>query len=109
MGSRLTPSQLLRLWHRSAGTEEERVVWFGNRIADELLDEGSEGERASLLELRLNPTTYRTLRRAGYEWIDQVAKLSVRELKTIRMVGLNRAIQIRQAIERWKLTRPAGR
>lgn len=102
MRERLTPSELLRLWHRYPGAESERVVWFGNAIADLLLDEAPPVERVSIMELGLQPGTYRALRRAGYEWIDQLAKLSVRELKVIRMIGLNRAIQIRQKIARWQ-------
>lgn len=102
MGRRLTPNELLRLWYRAPGSDDQRIVWFGNAIADHILDDVQPDQRISILDLELPPATYRALRRSGYEWIDQLEKLSVRELKRIRMVGLQRAIQIRQRVEAWR-------
>lgn len=102
MGRRLTPNELLRLWYRAPGDDHQRVLWFGNVIADHLLDELQPPERVSISELSLPPATYRALRRSGFEWIDQVEKMSIRELKRIRLVGLQRAVQIRQRIELWR-------
>jgi DNA-directed RNA polymerase alpha subunit len=103
MPKRLTPSELLRLWYKAPCGDDQRIIWFGNAIADHLLDANKPTHRRTPIDrLGLDSATYNPLRRAGYDWIEQLENLSVSELRIIRMIGADRAVEIRQRIDAWR-------
>lgn len=108
----LTPSQVLRLWHRQPRTNEHnRLIAFSNDLARTLLQgQIPEQQRVLLNELNLPAMAYNALRRAGYTFIDEVDGLSTRELRLINHVGPGLADTIQKAVVAWheQAPRPAG-
>lgn len=104
---RPTPQQLLRLWKQACEEEPDlnaRVVWFGNGIADWI----ENAPPAPLDELQLDSRTYNALRRSGISTVQAVERLNTQELMLIRCIGLNSAIAIRKALQRWRTTQRDG-
>lgn len=106
----LTPSQVLRLWHRQPRTNEHnRLIAFSNDLARTLLQgQIPEQQRVLLNELNLPTLAYNALRRAGYTYIDEVAGLSARELQLINHVGPGLAQTIHKALAAWQQQHAPG-
>lgn len=102
--ARLVPEDLERLWRASSsfgGTYHARAMWFANAVMDEM--EGLKPIDCTPIQALGLPTAEtNALLRAGYQWVEQLNGLGTRDLVRVRQVGLNRAIQIRLAIERWR-------
>lgn len=95
---RLSPIEARRLWYSLPGDVDTRVVAFANAIADQMLVTGL-AHRIHLQELELPTLWYGALRRAGYEFVDEVVGLSYADLKTLKHVGHRGAMVILDAVQ----------
>ena len=95
---RLSPIEARRLWYSLPGDIEQRVIAFANAIA-ERLQRQQPGHRIHLQELELPALWYGALRRAGYEFVDEVEDLSYADLRTLRHVGHHGAMTILDAVQ----------
>lgn len=98
---RISPVDALRIWFNLPAHEErDRVVRFANALADLYLSKPHPRDRIPLSTLDLPSIAYGGLRRAGYQYVDEVENLSMKELQSLRNIGPLCAIKIRTAINK---------
>lgn len=95
---RLSPIEARRLWYSLPGDDDQRIVAFANAIADRLQSH-RQRHRIHLQDLGLPTLWYGALRRAGYEFLDEVVGLSYADLKTLKHVGHRGARVILEAVQ----------
>lgn len=102
---RPSPYQLIDLWHRTPSGRgiEDRAIAFGNRVASFCLDEeeGADG-RVALKSLDLPTMAYSALRRAGYQYVDQIKGFNATRLAEIKNIGPKMAARILDEISNVK-------
>ena len=98
--TRLTPGQVLSLWYDHRGDENTKVIAFANALADHYLNE-RRPDNMPLDCLNLPPLYYGALRRAGYNYVHEVAPLPEDSLRTIRNIGQVGAHMITKAVARF--------
>lgn len=96
--NRLSPIEARRLWYSLGGDDDQRVVAFANAIADRLQNGPRPKLRIHLEALDLGTLWYGALRRAGYEYADEIAALSYADLRTIKHIGHNGAMTILEKV-----------
>lgn len=99
MTRRLTPAQAVSIWLSTPGFEMDRVVRFANALADHYITDVPI-KRIHLSDLDLPRMAYGSLRRAGYQWVDEVQQLNYRQLQQIKHIGPHGALAIQHAIKR---------
>lgn len=99
MARRLTPAQAVSIWLSTPGMELDRVVRFANALADHYVTE-VPAKRIHISDLDLPRLAYGSLRRAGYNFVDEVQTLSYRQLQQIKHIGPHGALAIQHAIKR---------
>lgn len=97
---RLTPGQVLNLWYDHRGDENTKVIAFANALADHYLNE-QRPDNMPLDRLKLPTLYYGALRRAGYNYVHEVAPLPEDSLRTIRNIGRVGASVITSAVARF--------
>ena len=97
----LTTGQALTLWKSLPGSEPERVIAFAHELML-LCSEPPEELRIRIDELGLSSRARGALKRAGYNYVDQVVGLSDEELLMLRNIGYQALGEIRWALKRFK-------
>jgi DNA-directed RNA polymerase alpha subunit len=98
--NRLSPIEARRLWYSLPGDDDQRIVAFANAIADRLHRGPRPRQRIALDALDLGMLWYGALRRAGYEYVDEIAPLTYADLKTIKHIGHHGAMTIMAKVRR---------
>lgn len=93
----LTTGQALTLWKSLPGSEPERVIAFAHELML-LCSEPPEELRIRIDELGLSSRAWGALKRAGYDYIDQVVGLSDDDLLMLRNIGYQGLEEIRGAL-----------
>lgn len=93
----LSSQDLLALYWNAPGKGEDKVLAFAAAIIDHY-NPSPSSERLALEHLDLPIRTYHALRRAGFTYVDQVNRLTDKQLLTARDIGLSSVALIRAAI-----------
>ena len=77
------------------------VIAYANALADRYLPRPSPApaHRLTLDRLNLNTYTYNSLRRAGYDYCDQIEGMTADQLKEIQNIGPFSATEILNALK----------
>lgn len=111
--ARLSPHDVINLWRNlpSApwGTQafDDKLLRFANALSDHYLGISSpkqEGPRSPLSELELPTQQYNCLRRAGYDYVDQLLGLCDAQLLTVRGLGVTGVGMVRDALLSFEAT-----
>lgn len=111
MNLTLTPGELELLWQawsEKAVDNTERLVGFASSV---LASTRSSALRPStpLQDLSIPRGAYNSLRRAGYEFIEDIQALRVKDLMEIRGIGIGKARVIHEAVREFQRQhRPAA-
>lgn len=97
----LTTGQALTLWKSLPGNEAERVIAFAHELMI-ICSDPPEELRISIDELGLSSRAWGALKRAGYNYVDQVVGLTDEELLMLRNVGYQSVEEIRWALEHFQ-------
>jgi len=96
--SRLTHHEAICLWYDLGANKagENGVIAFANALADRYLPKPAT--RKSLNDINLSTYTYNSLRRAGYEYCDQIEHMNAEQLMEIHNIGAVAATEILSAL-----------
>ena len=95
---RLSPIEIRRIWYSLPFDGYTKIIAFGNAITDKLLETPPDRNRIHLQDLNLPALWYGALRRAGYEFVDEVEGMRRADLMTLKHVGERGAAVILEAI-----------
>lgn len=104
----LTPTEVLQLWHRQLGHDSQfsRVIAFANELM-RTLSTDRIAVRSPLSDLNLPNRTHNALRRAGYDYIDEIEHLPPAQLGLLKHIGETSIRCIRKALKSWRRAREA--
>ena len=77
----------------------DRVVRFANALADHYAT-NLPAKRIHISDLDLPRMAYGSLRRSGYNFVDEIAPLTYKQLQEIKYIGPHAALAIQHAIKR---------
>jgi DNA-directed RNA polymerase alpha subunit len=96
--NRLTHHEAICLWYDLGANKagENGVIAFANALADRYL--AKPAKRRSLDDINLSTYVYNSLRRAGYEFCDQLEHMTAEDLMSIHNIGAVAATEILSAL-----------
>jgi hypothetical protein len=108
MNLHMSPHELERLWHHWRGRSDlptvDRLVGFAAGVLA-CCQERSGGSSTPLEELELTMRSYNGLRRAGFDYVEDVQEMGLDDLLLIKGIGVGSAHEILEAIQLFKAAR----
>ena len=102
MAKRLEPWEAWTIWCQIKGTERDRVLGFADALANHFQGLKWNEPRTPLKWLDLPTYQYNALRRSGYEYIEDVERLTRKQLGIVPHVGIRGVRIIERALEQFR-------